>query len=316
MHNLWVMNADGGAPRQLSRDRKNTISSPAWITDGPSVVVRKSVWGAQGGVELWLYHGEGGSGVRLAERSRIAGPSGPAPSPDARYVYYSSGGFGGSQLYRFDRRIGTAAQLTAGSGPSFRPQVSPDGRLLAYARRTDARTELWIRDLTTSDERVLAPQVTRDASEGGGPDLLPGYAFTPDSRSIVIAAGGKIHQIDVATGADRVIPYRARVSVSVAEAPTTGPNGELRLVVRDAARRPVELGTYLGAYAHVTGFHRETGAMVHLHPLGPPEVTQAGSELTFHAEIPDPGDYRLFAQERVDGFLHTVPVELTVEPST
>ena len=55
--------------------------------------------------------------------------------------------------------------------------------------------------------------------------------------------------------------------------------------------------------------------MVHLHPLGPPEVTQAGSELTFHAEIPDPGDYRLFAQVRVDGFLHTVPVELTVEQS-
>ena len=105
------------------------------------------------------------------------------------------------------------------------------------------------------------------------------------------------------------------VSVSVAEAPTTGPNGELRLVVRDAAGRPVELGTYLGAYAHVTGFHRETGAMVHLHPLGAPEVTQAGSELTFHAEIPDPGDYRLFAQVRVDGFLHTVPVELTVEQS-
>jgi hypothetical protein len=97
-----------------------------------------------------------------------------------------------------------------------------------------------------------------------------------------------------------------------------GGNGDhvvLGLVVRDAARRPVELGTSLGAYAHVTGFHRETGAMVHLHPLGPPEVTEAGSELTFHAEIPDPGDYRLFAQVRVDGFLHTVPVELTVEPS-
>ena len=105
------------------------------------------------------------------------------------------------------------------------------------------------------------------------------------------------------------------VSVSVSEAPTTGPNGELRLVVRDAERRPVELGTYLGAHAHVTGFHRETGAMVHLHPLDAPEVTEAGSELTFHAEIDDPGDYRLFAQVRVDGFLHTVPVELTVERS-
>lgn len=105
------------------------------------------------------------------------------------------------------------------------------------------------------------------------------------------------------------------VSVTVSEAPTTGPDGELRLVVRDAAGEPVSLGTYLGAYAHVTGFHRQTGAMVHLHPLGAPEVTEDGAELTFHAEIPDPGDYRLFAQTRVDGFLHTVPVELTVAPS-
>jgi hypothetical protein len=113
---------------------------------------------------------------------------------------------------------------------------------------------------------------------------------------------------------DTVAEDRA-IAVSVSEAPTTGPDGELRLVVRDAARRPVELGTYLGAYAHVTGFHRETGAMVHLHPIGPPEVTQAGSELAFHAEVPDPGAYRLFAQVRVDGFLHTVPVELTVEQS-
>lgn len=105
------------------------------------------------------------------------------------------------------------------------------------------------------------------------------------------------------------------VSVAVSEAPTAGPDGELRLVVRDAEGRPVELGTYLGAYSHVTGFHRETGAMVHLHPLAAPEATEAGSELTFHAEIDDPGDYRLFAQVRVDGFLHTVPVELTVERS-
>ena len=105
------------------------------------------------------------------------------------------------------------------------------------------------------------------------------------------------------------------VNVTVSEAPATGPNGELRLVVRDAERRPVNLGTYLGAYSHVTGFNEETGAMVHLHPLGPPEITEDGSELTFHAELEQAGDYRLFVQVRVDGFLHTVPVELTVAPS-
>jgi hypothetical protein len=105
------------------------------------------------------------------------------------------------------------------------------------------------------------------------------------------------------------------VDVTVAEAPRVGDNGLLRLVVRDGEAEPVELGTYLGAYAHVTGFNRETDAMVHLHPLDAPEVTEDGTELTFHAAIEEPGDYRLFVQVRVDGFLHTVPVELTVAPS-
>ncbi len=104
------------------------------------------------------------------------------------------------------------------------------------------------------------------------------------------------------------------VNVSVAQAPRAGANGLLRLVVRDSRQRPVRLGTYLGAYGHVTGFNRETDAMIHLHPLGAPEVTEDGSELTFHAEIQTPGDYRIFVQVRVDGFLHLVPVDLTVAP--
>ena len=105
------------------------------------------------------------------------------------------------------------------------------------------------------------------------------------------------------------------VSVSVSRAPTAGPNGLLRLVVRDRQGDPVNLGTYLGAYGHVTGFHTSTGAMVHLHPLDAPDLTEDGSELTFHSDVSEAGDYRLFAQVRVDGFLHTVPVELTVAPS-
>jgi hypothetical protein len=105
------------------------------------------------------------------------------------------------------------------------------------------------------------------------------------------------------------------VQVTVSQAPATGPNGLLRLVVRDAEGRPVPLGTYLGAYSHVTGFHTGTGAMVHLHPLDAPDITTDGSELTFHSDIEQAGDYRLFVQVRVDGFLHTVPVELTVAGS-
>ena len=142
--------------------------------------------------------------------------------------------------------------------------------------------------------RVIAEFVARDDG-GNGDHLVLGQP------------------VDVPDGPEsKADPADPVVSVEVAEAPRTGANGRLRLVVRDAQDRPVNLGTYLGAFAHVTGFQTETGSMLHLHPLGSPRVTEDGSELTFHTEISEPGDYRLFAQVRVDGFLHLVPVDVTV----
>ena len=41
----------------------------------------------------------------------------------------------------------------------------------------------------------------RDDQEGYAPnDILPGYAFTPDSRAVVFTGDGKIKRVDVATG--------------------------------------------------------------------------------------------------------------------
>ncbi len=100
--------------------------------------------------------------------------------------------------------------------------------------------------------------------------------------------------------------------MAVTDAPAPGNDGRLRLRVRDARGRPVLLGSYLGTSAHVTGFHEESGAVVHLHPFSAPDVTEDGSGLTFHSDIERAGEYRLFVQVRVDGFLHTVPVAMTV----
>ncbi len=102
------------------------------------------------------------------------------------------------------------------------------------------------------------------------------------------------------------------VAVSARGTVAVGNNGRLELAVSDTAGRPVELGSYLGTSAHVTGFHTETGAAVHMHPLGEPQVDEDATRLTFHTQFTEPGDYRLFVQVRVDGMLHTVPVTVTV----
>ena len=148
------------------------------------------------------------------------------------------------------------------------------------------------------DYRVVAEFVARD-SGGNGDHLVLG-------ESVAVPAGAAAYD----AAADPV------VEVDATQAPVAGPNGRMELRVRDADGEPVRLGTYLGAFGHVTGFHTGTGSMVHVHPLDAPSVTEDGSTLTFHTEIEQAGDYRLFVQVRVDGYLHTVPVEVTVGSAT
>ena len=143
------------------------------------------------------------------------------------------------------------------------------------------------------DYRVIAEFVARDPG-GNGDHVILG--------DTVAVAGGT-------TSAPGLEPM---LRVDVTAAPVAGPQGRLVLRVRDDRDRPVRVDTYLGTYGHVTGFARDSGGMVHLHPLGAPETTDVGSSLTFHTEIEEPGDHLLFVQVRVDGFVHTVPVPVTV----
>lgn len=150
---------------------------------------------------------------------------------------------------------------------------------------------------SSGDYRVITEFVARDEG-GNGDHVILGQT------------------VQVTGGTAQAPEVEPMLGVDVTQPPAAGRDGRLRLRVRDDRGRPVRLGTYLGTYGHVTGFHRESGAMVHLHPLEAPETTDEGAELTFHTEIEQQGDYLLFVQVRVDSFLHTVPVPLTVTGTT
>src|SRR5439155_1212678 len=88
-------------------------------------------------------------------------------------------------VYRFDRKTGELVQLTTAPDGGLRPTLSPDGKTLIYARRSDARTWLYLRDLASGAERVLSRELSRDDQEDFAQmDVLPAAAFTPDGRSI------------------------------------------------------------------------------------------------------------------------------------
>ena len=244
VENLWLADADGGNPRAVSKDgrtndRPQIMASPAWTPDGQYIVVSKSRPPDPGTFWLFMYHRDGGSGVRVGAApppqpgpDTTGPPPPPAPnrmgavvSPDGRFIYYAqrTGTFTYNarfplwQIYRHDRETGDVSQVTNAQGSAMRPVLSPDGRSLVYATRYKTDTALRLRNLETGAERWLVSPVTRDDQESrASRDTLPRYDFLPDGRSIVVPIGGKLQRIDVATGASTPIPFTAQVQVEVA----------------------------------------------------------------------------------------------------
>jgi Tol biopolymer transport system component/imidazolonepropionase-like amidohydrolase len=244
VENLWVAGADGSNPRAISKDRKTNdrpqiMVSPAWTPDGQYVVVSKSRPPEPGTFGLFMYHRDGGTGVRIGPAPPpppdpdAQGPPPPpatnkmgaAVSPDGRFIYYTqrTGSFTYNaqfplwQVYRHDRETGDASQVTNARGSAIRPAVSPDGKWLVFGTRHKTQTGLRVRNLETGAERWLAYPVTRDDQESrASRDTLPRYDFTPDGQALIVPIGGKIHRVDFATGDARVIPFSVRVQAEIA----------------------------------------------------------------------------------------------------
>ena len=244
VENLWIADADGSNPRAVSKDgrtndRPQIMVSPTWTPDGNYIVVSKSRPPDPGTFWLFMYHRDGGTGVRIgAPPPPQPGPDaqGPPPapptnrmgavvSPDGRFIYYTqrTGTFTYNarfplwQIYRHDTETGDVTQITNAQGSAIRPAISPDGKWMVYGTRHKAQTGLRVRSLDTGAERWLAYPVTRDDQESrASRDTLPRYDFMPDGKSLIVPVGGKLQRIDFASGEATPIPFTARVQAEIA----------------------------------------------------------------------------------------------------
>jgi Tol biopolymer transport system component len=223
--NIWISNPDGSDPRALTKGKNTRYLSPEWTPDGKYIIVSKS--SGPGGMQLWLYHVDGGSGVNLtgSEERRQLNPLGAAFGKDDRYVYFTERTAAGSvynqltfrwQLGVYDRQTGENYRMSDELGSAMRPVLSPDGRWLVYATRWDAQTGLRVRDLRSGDDSWLIYPVTRDDQESASTrDLMPGSSFTPDSKALITSFDGKIWRVDVPSGEATPIPFTAHVEQRV-----------------------------------------------------------------------------------------------------
>ena len=244
--NLWVMNRDGSDPEQVTRESFRLLNSPAWTPDSEFIAARKHFTSTRslGAGEIWLYHRTGGDGLQMTERPNEQKDVGePTFSPDGRYLYYSRDATSGDtfeydkdsnagiySIFRVDRETGDTDHFLGGPGGAIRPTPSPDGRYMAYIRRVRFQSTLFLYDMESGDEWPIYADLERDLQETWAVHgVYPAMAWTPDSRSVVFWAAGRIRRVDIGTSEAADIPFhvsavlpalevvRARVDV----APTT-----------------------------------------------------------------------------------------------
>ncbi|MDQ3282819.1 MAG: amidohydrolase family protein [Acidobacteriota bacterium] len=222
--NLWTMNRDGSNAKQVTKESFRLLNEPAWTPDSDYLVGRKHFTSERsaGAGEMWLYHRSGGDGLQLTKKRTEQKDTGePVFSPDGRYLYFSDDVTPGQifeyskdpngQIYviqRLDRETGNIERFVTGPGGSVRPTPSPDGKSLAFIRRVRYKSTLFIRDLASGRETPIFDGLDRDMMETWAiHGVYPNMAWTPDSKSIVFWANGKIQRIDVASKQVVNIPF-------------------------------------------------------------------------------------------------------------
>jgi imidazolonepropionase-like amidohydrolase/Tol biopolymer transport system component len=225
--NIWIMNSDGSDKRQLTKEDFRLLNQPSWSPDGRFIAAKKhfTTGRSLGTGEVWLYHVSGGGGVPLVKKpneqhQKELGE--PIYAPDGKAIYFTKNVTPGPifqyaqdsntdlfDILRYELDTGETTTIVSGAGGSVRPTPSPDGKKIAFVRRERARSKLYVKDLVSGEERKVYDALDQDVQETWAVSgVYPNMDWTPDSRSIVFWAGGKIRRVDSDGGAAGEIPFR------------------------------------------------------------------------------------------------------------
>ncbi len=252
-NSLWVMDADGANPRLVADGGEFWLTQADWAPDGHSLAATKYLiqrlpsadWTISS--RIWRFPVDGSTPTQLI------GPGltyvvAPTFSPDGQSRYYEDMDkprmahdmflvSDGHLIRRLDLASGESFAVTESGAPrpygfAAAPQLSPDGKTLAFVRRVPGQTMtyrgheyahvsgLWLKDLDSGRERLLFAPLHPDhfdTSDGYHLRFATGYAFAHDGKSFVLSQGGQIRRLDVATGKLATIPFSARVQRRISQ---------------------------------------------------------------------------------------------------
>ncbi|AQZ67783.1 Putative secreted protein [[Actinomadura] parvosata subsp. kistnae] len=226
---------------------------------------------------------------------------------------------GGLQVSQDGYTLNPITSITTGVPTDFRfTVIGPHGKPVTdYKVEHDKKLHFIVvsRDLTSFQH--LHPELAPDGTwsvQLSLPKAGPYRAFA----DFAPAGGEKLTLgADLQAAGDyrpEPLPHVSRTAivgdytVNLAGDLVAGRSSKLTLTVSKNGEPVTDLEPYLGAYGHLVALRAGDLAYLHVHPE---ESEQAGPEITFYAEAPSRGDFRLFLDFKHEGKVRTASFTAT-----
>ena len=165
---IHSMNTDGSDRKRLTNAENKWDNSPVWYSDGKQIVFGRE-YGET--MELWTMNADGSGKKQLP----IEG-GGPCITPDNRILYHSK--YEDSEICIADADGTNIRQLTDNEAEDWHPEISQDGKQVAFMSDRDGNYEIYVMNIDGSDQKRLT------INESG--DWEP--SWSPDGSRIVFAS--------------------------------------------------------------------------------------------------------------------------------
>jgi Tol biopolymer transport system component len=166
-HSLMVMESNGSSPRLLSSFEENVqYFSPRWSPDGSRIAVAK--WAPGGEQKIYLVNPETGGQERLTSGANLTSEANPCFSPGGDYLFFDSDRSGIVNLYAYHFESKRLYQITNVLGGAMMPDVSPDGRRIAYVSYSSKGYDIAVMSIdpsTWKEVRTTLIETSYDARD-------------------------------------------------------------------------------------------------------------------------------------------------------
>jgi Tol biopolymer transport system component len=149
---IWVSDAGGSNPKQLTNDGGPVTGSPAWSPDGRRIAFDSR---AEGRPHIYVIPAAGGRAERITDA--LAENYVPSWSRDGRWIYFSSNRSGQVEVWRQPAAGGAAKQITQARGRA--PMESPDGAAVYYERLRSGGYMLRRLTFATGEDVEVLPAI-------------------------------------------------------------------------------------------------------------------------------------------------------------